>query len=618
MHDHHSRGKTLMKYFYHKKGIWFHLIGIGCLLWFIVRVVPKPTRSQYPCQQVSMSIALTYIAFWGVLFGGMVLWIRLVKVKTASLIPTLIAFSVILCSVSGGVFAATFFSQPSLNTQFWDPVPNDPMGTGQGLHPGRVVWVWNPDATETSLTGYWWEPANNNQTVINGMVSAGIQGLAGETNDTAAWEQLFRFFNQHHGSGDIGYQSGEKIALKINLNNCWEQYLNPYTQKDNQLDASPYVVKALLRQFVTIVGVAQEDITVFDSSRSMANWFYDQVYPEFPNVKYLDAEGGATGRTQVQPSDVILHLADGSGLTRTLPTCVTEAKYLINMPILKRHPINQGVTLSGKNFFGTWIEPVSDVHNYHMDAFTAGNTAPQTDLFAADQLGGKTLLFLGDGLYATKVDHRTIAKFEMYPFNNDWTNSMFFSQDPVAMDSVMFDFLFAEGTNPVEGSQNYLHQSAVPPANTYDPENDGTFLNHSLGVHEHCNPAANIFSSERYVGPSGNGIEYVAVNQNQETPSVVITYPQENYLYFFGKELFAFPKTIVVGSVPVQTRVSGFSSGVEKVEFYLDGKLMSTDTVEPYTWNWSKISFFRHTLQVITYPLSGESISDEIIVWKIL
>jgi hypothetical protein len=111
------------------------------------------------------------------------------------------------------------------------------------------------------------------------------------------------------------------------------------------------------------------------------------------------------------------------------------------------------------------------------------NPAPQVDLFAYKELGGKTLLFFGDGTFATKVDHKTIAKFLMYPFNNDWTNSLFFSQDPVAMDSVMYDFLYAEGTNPCEGAQNYLHQAAVPNPNTYDPEHNGVYLSHSLGVH---------------------------------------------------------------------------------------------------------------------------------------
>jgi hypothetical protein len=105
-----------------------------------------------------------------------------------------------------------------------------------------------------------------------------------------------------------------------------------------------------------------------------------------------------------------------------------------------------------------------------------GNAAPQVDLFTYEHLGGKTLLYLGDGIFGTKVDHKTIAKFLMYPFNDDWTNSLFFSQDPVALDSVMYDFLLTEGTNPIEGSQNYLHQAAVPPPDLYDPENDGIYL----------------------------------------------------------------------------------------------------------------------------------------------
>jgi hypothetical protein len=179
------------------------------------------------------------------------------------------------------------------------------------------------------------------------------------------------------------------------------------------------------------------------------------------------------------------------------------------MPLLKRHPISTGVTLSGKNFFGTWMEPVSAVHDYHFLSFTLGNPAPQTDLFAHEHIGGKVVLYIGDGIFATPWDHAVIGKFQMYPFNNDWTNSLFFSQDPVAIDSVMYDFLHAEGTNPCEGSQNYLHQSAIPNEDTYDPENDGTYLSDSLGVHEHWNTEEDIFSSERYVGPSINGIDYI-------------------------------------------------------------------------------------------------------------
>jgi hypothetical protein len=75
----------------------------------------------------------------------------------------------------------------------------------------------------------------------------------------------------------------------------------------------------------------------------------------------------------------------------------------------------------------------------------------------------------------------------------------------------MFDFLHTEGTNPCEGSQNYLHQSAVPNPNTYDPENDGIYLSSNLGVHEHWNKSVDIFSAERYLGLSGNGIDFIAI-----------------------------------------------------------------------------------------------------------
>jgi hypothetical protein len=400
------------------------------------------------------------------------------------------------------------------STKRWDPIPNEPIGTPQGYKPGRVAWIWNANATEETLTGNWWQKENNNQTIIDEMFSNGIKNLAGVADEMLAWEHLFKYFNLKHGKGEVGYQSGEKIAIKVNLNNCFS-----YTEEDNDRDVSPQVIKALLRQLVNVVNISQDDITIYDASRHIGNWFYNRVYyeeypanpliPEFANVHFADNQGGASGREKVIASSERVYFAAGTCTYRTLPTCVVDADYLINMPLLKRHPINMGVTLAGKNFFGTWMEDVSAVHNYHYLSFTLGNPAPQTDLFAHKHIGGKVVLWIGDGLFATPDDHRDIGKFEMYPFNNDWTNSLYFSQDPVALDSVMYDFLHTEGTNPCEGSQNYLHQSAEPPKFVYDPENDGEYLSDSLGVHEHWNTTINIFSKDRYLGPLKDGIEYI-------------------------------------------------------------------------------------------------------------
>jgi hypothetical protein len=385
-------------------------------------------------------------------------------------------------------------------------------------------------------------------------------------------------------------------------------------------------VKALLRQLVHNAGVLQEDITIFDAPRPIPNWFYDRVYyetypadsliEEFPHIHYVDSTGGATEREQVVASSTKMYFADGT--IRTLPTCVAEAKYVIDMPLLKRHPLNNGVTLSGKNFFGSFIEPVSDVHPYHLSGLIMGNPAPQVDLLAYKELGGKTLVYLGDGTFGTKVDHKTIAKFLMYPFNDDWTNSLFFSQDPVTMDSVMYDFLYAEGTNPCEGAQNYLHQAAIPNPNTYDPEHDGVYLSHSLGVHEHWDPTVNIFSSNRYSGLAGNGIDYCACGVEYAHPGVVITNPQEKHLYIFGKDKGAFLLTLIIGKITVDAHVNGDAGTVQKVEFYLDNHLQSTVTETPYTWSWSRLSIFKHTIKIVAYYDSMNTTSNQMTVWKVL
>ena len=261
-----------------------------------------------------------------------------------------------------------------------------------------------------------------------------------------------------------------------------------------------------------------------------------------------------------------------------------------------------------------------DVHPYHKSGFTAGNPTPQTDLLSHEHLGGKTLLYVGDGLYPTKVDHCKIDKFEMYPFNNDWTNSLFFSQDPVAIDSVMYDFLYAEGTNPCEGSQNYLHQSAAPNPNTYDPENDGTYLSDSIGVHEHWNRSVDIFSTDRYSGTSNNGIDLVSVGEEHAKPAVIISNPKENHLYLNNRDiryLLNLRTTVVIGKMEVVAKANIPTKEVDKIEFYVDSELMFTDDSEPFKWTWERSPGLSHILKVIAYYDSKETFTKEISVWKI-
>jgi len=629
MNKHHKNKSNLLVRLSSHQGIFFHLAGIAAIIWFIVRVVPRPDRIRYPCQQMSISIAVGYITFWSLLwsaiFHGVGLWIRRVKYKTAAIAPVILVAFVLLFSITSNVYAVNK-TKEEYKLTIWNPIPNEPIGTPRGANPGRVVWVWDPNATEENLFGFWWFKENNNQLVIDQMMSEGIKNLAGSETEEESWEILFKHFNLVNGNGEKDYQPGEKIAIKVNLNNCYQIF--SYFTKDNDRDASPYVVKALLRQLVYYVGVEQKDITIYDASRVIPNWFYRRVYykefpasplvPEFNDIHYADASGLMPGREKVKPTPEKIYFADGTGLYRTLPSCVVDADYIINIPLLKRHPIDFGVTLSGKNFFGTWIERVSDIHNYHRAAFIKGNPAPQTDLLAHKDVGGKTMIYIGDGTFATKIDHRTIDKFEMYPFNNDWANSLFFSQDPVAIDSVMYDFLHTEGTNPCEGSQYYLHQSAEPNPDTYDPENDGVYLSESLGVHEHWDKTIDIFSKDRYLGTAGNGIDFVAIGQEHSKSEVVITKPKTNFLYINEKDIIRIGSTIIIGPIQIETRVNGISEEIEKVEFYIDNELKANVTDPPYNYNWNEPTHLsRVIITVVAYYGEGETLINELPVWKI-
>jgi peptidoglycan/xylan/chitin deacetylase (PgdA/CDA1 family) len=63
----------------------------------------------------------------------------------------------------------------------------------------------------------------------------------------------------------------------------------------------------------------------------------------------------------------------------------------------------------------------------------------------------------------------------------------------------------------------------------------------------------------------------------------------------------------VTGTVQVQVAASDASSGIARVEFYLDGKLSSTSTTSPYKWAWNtkKTTKGSHTLTAVAVDAAG-------------
>ena len=50
-------------------------LGFGSLLWFLVRVVPKPGRAAYPCMRVATPLASTFVV-WLLGLGSSILFFK--------------------------------------------------------------------------------------------------------------------------------------------------------------------------------------------------------------------------------------------------------------------------------------------------------------------------------------------------------------------------------------------------------------------------------------------------------------------------------------------------------------------------------------------------------------
>jgi uncharacterized protein (DUF362 family) len=410
-----------------------------------------------------------------------------------------------------------------------EPARLQPIGEAKGIHPGRVVWVHDPQVTdwEGPGKGRWYEADRTKQVRVDQMMRRAVCELTGQPTPAKAWDKLFRHLNRARGKGDVGYVAGEKIAVKPNwVGMIWREgavNAETYTlvKRQDYMNTAPQMIIALVEQLVEAVGVRQADVSVGDTLAYLVHEYYDILHRRLPEVRFVDY-AGKFGRIQVQASQVPLYWScrpQGAMVDR-LPTCFTEAEYLVNFANLKAHG-GTGVTLCGKNHFGSLVRwPVqTGYHEMHGHSFAQTTKAyrEQVDLLGHAHLGGKTVLYLIDGLFSGKHPMDPAPrKFASPPFNGHWTSSLLASQDPVAIDSVGFDFLWTEWDDCPRrvGADDYLHEAALadrPPSGTfYDPDHASPVKRlASLGVHEHWNnPQEKKYS--RNLG-LGNGIELVAV-----------------------------------------------------------------------------------------------------------
>jgi uncharacterized protein (DUF362 family) len=508
----------------------FLFLSLGALAWFLIRVIPKPSRAAYPCMRAAAPLASTF-ALW--LLGACTscMFLRKARVCAARSRPFLGAICLVAGGIGGGMLISSSHAPVSAAVKAATPV-----GDAKGANPGRVVWVHDTAATPWAGpgNGHWWQPDNTDQSAVDRMLSRAVLALAGTTDDAQAWDTLFRYYNRTHGRGSVGYVKGEKIAIKTNLTFC--NFFPAYccvdtltyslVKKIDYMYTAPQMVRALLRQLVNVVGANQADISVGDPVALYPDEFYDSCHAEFPNVKYID-HAGKFGRAKVEYSTTPVYWSCRPDGVRQdyVPRHFAEATYLINLSNMKAHPYN-GITLGAKNHYGSLIRLPDDSGYYDMHqslpSYTPqpGSYRALVDIMGHAHLGGKTVLNLVDGLYAGTHNRDTVPRrFGAAPFNGRWTASVFASQDQVAIESVLFD-IFQLDDDPKQypkmpGVEDYLNEAAQagdPPSGTfYDPDHaTPTQRLVSLGAFEHWNNDVDRKYS-RNLG-TGNGIELVFID----------------------------------------------------------------------------------------------------------
>ena len=380
-------------------------------------------------------------------------------------VATALGGSALLRSRFPGAMPTVAAVDPTLEPRVFLPTVTKKPRFDPPSNPGRVVHIRNAAATSwTGETDYW---NYMDQTAVDSMVDQGLLTFTGASTVVEAWQQLIP-----------AYQTGQKIAIKVNFNNT-----RLCESTVAVIDALMEPVNAVAKGLIAM-GVAPADICVYDAIRALPERF---VSKDLYGVSFFDGwwEGvcrSAAGFTYEAETQVQFYPPVAISMPEEHVTNVLmNATYLINMPIMKgTHPL-AGVTLGFKNHFGTINNP-SGLHDYVNVRYTPPTYRtdynPLVDMLGSPLIGGKTVLTIGDGLFAAR--HFAQAPVPWTTFDEQLPNSLFFATDPVAVDCLMHDLLIAEpGTSVPDGSNNYLRLAAEA----------------GLGVYEVGNPWADPFSS---------------------------------------------------------------------------------------------------------------------------
>ncbi|MGB7759947.1 MAG: hypothetical protein WBL61_08965, partial [Bryobacteraceae bacterium] len=151
--------------------------GVAALVWFLVRVVPKPSRASYPCQRAAFPIASTFVLWVAAWLSGLFAVKRLGRVMRAHPILAAGICAAIVFAVSARLtLPLSSLANTPTKYDYSPQQRNVPLGVARGIHPGRVTWAHDPSATRwdgqrESSSSQWWMDSSTDQGKVDAMLS---------------------------------------------------------------------------------------------------------------------------------------------------------------------------------------------------------------------------------------------------------------------------------------------------------------------------------------------------------------------------------------------------------------------------------------------------------------
>ena len=309
----------------------------------------------------------------------------------------------------------------------------------------KVLRVYHANATtrvfQDSVTGgkRYWEHVDID--ACRRMINDGLKIFTKKDTLEEVWDGIF------HQNGGTGYRKGQKIAIKLNWNDCDPSLGDG--PNGNYLVSNIQLVQAVIESLLSHVpGLKPDNLLIGDPSRTP----YDRIRSALSDsgvqvIEFKPDVFAASANARVNypkwHDDYVCNSMFG------------QSDHLIEMPLLKAITPSWGVAGVLKDAQGkvglantsyqwnrkAWMEKHKHTFSYtdNLNTLVHMNSHPW--------IKDKRRLIIADGLYGLyNGQHFPSEPRDDIPrpwilFNNTSPNSILFSTDPVAIDCVMHDLV---------------------------------------------------------------------------------------------------------------------------------------------------------------------------------